>query len=123
LEDLPSERTTTNRGRLSIVRLSFENMKKWEFYYEGYKIQANIIDEQFIARINRGERFAKGDALEVEIEITQRYDPTVDAFINKVYKINKFIRSIRLSDIFLAPIPQNYHSDNCCFDLKNGVLV
>ena len=80
---------------LNIVRLSFDKNQKWEFYYEGNKISAKISeDNDFLNRIDKGEQFAKGDSLNVELEIRQEFDETVNTFINKSYKINKIIRHI-----------------------------
>jgi hypothetical protein len=44
-------------------------------------------DEAFLARIDRGERFAKGDILEVELQIDQVLDPNINTYINKGYQI------------------------------------
>lgn len=79
---------------LNIVRLSFDKSQKWEFYYEGNKIIAKISDGDFIARIDNGESFAKGDSLEVELEVRQEFDETVNTYVNKAYKINEVKRHI-----------------------------
>jgi hypothetical protein len=74
---------------LRIVRLAFEGALKSDFYYEGFKITAKIKDELFIKKIDEGEKFAKGDHLIVDLEITKQYDQSVDTFINKSFSVNK----------------------------------
>ena len=89
-----TEKILTKNAILNIVRLSFDKTQKWEFYYEGNKITAKIDDIDFQIKIDKGEAFAKGDTLEVELAILQEFDQTVNTFINKSYKINKIITHI-----------------------------
>lgn len=88
------DRILSRIGLLNIVRLSFERNMKWEFYFDGNKIAAKLTDEEFVKLIDAGESFAKGDALEAELEIRQEFDGSVNAFVNKSYKINRIIRHI-----------------------------
>ncbi|MDR2651639.1 MAG: hypothetical protein LBC68_04925 [Prevotellaceae bacterium] len=88
------ERITTEAATLNIVRLSFESELKWEFYFKGNKISAKIKDLAFQELINKGERFAKGDILEVELQIIQKWDNSVNTYINKSYLVTKIIRHI-----------------------------
>jgi hypothetical protein len=88
------ERIIKEAATLNIVRLSFEESLKWEFYYRGNRIPAKIKDSTFYELINNGEAFAKGDILEVELQINQKWDESVNTFINKSYQINKIIRHI-----------------------------
>ncbi len=88
------ERIIKEAATLNIVRLSFEESLKWEFYYKGNKISAKIKDPNFYELINKGESFAKGDILEVELQINQKWEGSVNTFINKSYHINKIIRHI-----------------------------
>jgi len=78
-------------ARLNIVRLSFEENLKWDFYYRGNKISARITDPNFYDLINKGESFAKGDTLEVELQINQLFEESVNTYINKSYQINRII--------------------------------
>lgn len=89
-----NERRITEAATLNIVRLSFEENLKWDFYYRGNKISAKIADPLFYELIDKGEAFAKGDILEVELQINQRFEESVNTFINKSYQINKIIRHI-----------------------------
>ena len=54
---------------LNIVSLDWELKKKWDFYYLGNKISSKIKDDIFAERIDKGERFGKGDTLIVEMEV------------------------------------------------------
>ncbi|MDR0763060.1 MAG: hypothetical protein LBF01_01000, partial [Bacteroidales bacterium] len=76
---------------LNIVRVSFDTKLAWEFYYKGIKISAKVNDTDFQNRIDDGEAFSKGDVLQVELEIRQKFDTTVNTYINKSYKVNKII--------------------------------
>ena len=77
-----------------IVRLSFEDNLKWDFYYKGNKISAKIPDSNFYELIDKKEAFAKGDTLEVDLQIIQKFDESVNTLINKSYQINKIIRHL-----------------------------
>lgn len=76
-----------NGAIVQATKLSFEQGYTWGFVYEGNKINAKITDESFFARINNNERFAKGDTFAVNLEITQKYDSEINAYINKAYEI------------------------------------
>lgn len=88
------ERIIKEAATLNIVRLSFEESLKWEFYFKGNKVSAKIKDPNFYELINQGESFAKGDILEVELQINQKWDESVNTFVNKSYQINKIVRHI-----------------------------
>jgi hypothetical protein len=74
---------------LYIVKPSFERNLKWDVVYAGNRIAAAMSDEGFLARIDKGEMFAKGDVLEVELQIDQALDPNINTYINKGYQIIK----------------------------------
>jgi hypothetical protein len=93
-ELLEGERILTEAATLNIVRLSFEESLKWDFYFKGNKISAKIKDPNFYDLIDKGESFAKGDTLEVELQIIQKWDEPVNTFINKSYQILKILRYI-----------------------------
>ena len=88
------ERKLTQAAILNIVRLSFEENLKWDFYYKGNKISARIADPNFYDLIDKGEAFAKGDTLEVELQINQKFDESVNTYVNKFYQVNKIIRHL-----------------------------
>jgi len=88
------DRQIVEAATLNIVRLSFEDNLKWDFYYRGIKISAKIADPSFYELIDKGEAFAKGDTLEVELQVNQRFDESVNTYITKTYQVNKILRHI-----------------------------
>lgn len=74
---------------VSITRISFENHYRWEFYLQGKKVSARILDQQFFDKINQGERFAKGDVLQIDIRRYQVYSAEMDAYIDKSFEVEK----------------------------------
>ena len=88
------ERVLIEAANLNILRLSFEGNLKWDFYYKGNKISAKILDKTFYELIDKGQSFAKGDILEVELQINQIWEEAVNTFINKSYSVTKILRHI-----------------------------
>ncbi len=82
-----TEQKVKERTTLPIFKAVFGAGYKWEFYYRGIKIPATIVDASFMERVNKGERFGRGDTLDVELEILKKFDNGVQAFVNKAYKI------------------------------------
>jgi hypothetical protein len=68
------ERISTIAAKLNIVKVSFDHKLKWEFIFKGNKISAKSDDPVFQERIDKGESYAKGDVLEVELAIKQKYE-------------------------------------------------
>ena len=93
-EVLEGEKNIVISASLNIIRPSFDEKLKSDFYYKGNKISVKIKDKNFQKRIDEGEQFAKGDVLEVEMEIKQVFIPAVNTFVNKSYKINRIIKHI-----------------------------
>lgn len=60
----------------------------------GNKISAKIPDSNFYELIDKEEAFAKGDTLEVDLQIIQKFDESVNTFINKSCQLNKIIRHL-----------------------------
>jgi hypothetical protein len=89
------EREIAVAARLNIVKVSFDSKLKWEFIFKGNKISAKANDPVFQEQIDKGETFAKGDVLEVELVVKQKFDPTVNTFLNKSYKVNRIINHIK----------------------------
>jgi hypothetical protein len=89
-ETVDGGQTTTERLELPIFKAVLDKSKgnKWEFYYRGIKrIRATITDENFLARVDSGERFGRGDTLDVELEIVKQLDDKLKVFVNKTYKV------------------------------------
>lgn len=91
---LEGEKTITIAATLNIIRISFDNKLKSDFYFKGNKISIKISDPNFQKSIDNGESFAKGDILEVELEVKQKFEKSVNTFINKSYKINRITNHI-----------------------------
>ena len=85
---------TISNANLNISSLDWEFKKKWDFYYLGNKISAKVTDSTFGERIDKGERFGKGDTLNAEMEITQKFDESVNSYVNKSYTITKILKHI-----------------------------
>lgn len=87
---------SVDRAALSIVKVSFEPKLKWEFVYLGNRIGAYVTDSQFLKRIDAEEEaFAKGDALEVELQIERVWDAALKTFVNSSYKVVRVIEHVR----------------------------
>lgn len=86
------DKIITESATLFIIRPSFEPSLKWDFYYKRNRITAKIKDGNFHKMIDSGEKFAKGDILEVDLTINQEYDPVVKIHYNKSYVIEKIHR-------------------------------
>lgn len=89
---LPPEKIFTEKAILTIVSLSFESGNSWVFMYKGFKINVRVKDNILMELIDQGERFEKGDSIEVELEVTQKYNPNYRAYENKGYRILRFFR-------------------------------
>lgn len=94
-ELLDGEKIINIPATLNIIRISFDQKLKSDFYFKGNKITVKIKDLDFQKRIDNGEAFSKGDTLEVDLEIRQIFENSVNTYINKSYKINKINKHIR----------------------------
>lgn len=95
-KDEESRTLYDDNAMLSIFKIVFDRNRKWEFYYNGNRISAKILDEDFFNHIDN-YKFSKGDILDVRLQITQHYEATLKTYVNKFYdviKINKHIPSI-----------------------------
>jgi hypothetical protein len=73
--------------RLFILKVVFQRHRKWEFVVNGNRISALIEDENFWRQVDAGRRFAKGDVLVADLEITKAFDSEVNCYVNKSYRI------------------------------------
>jgi len=81
---LNTKKFITKKARLYIRKIDFatkENSVNWEFQYAENKIKAKIISKEFLNTINAGERFSKGDGLDVLLNVEMMWS---DEF--KVYE-------------------------------------
>jgi len=93
-KDIPT-REITHSEKLTIFSPVFDDKSKWRFIRDGNKISANILDTDFIDKVNKGEPFRSGDKLEVKIQITQEYDKDADCYIDKSFSIIEIIKHIK----------------------------
>jgi hypothetical protein len=56
---------------VTIVAAVFQDGNKWRFNDGQTTFNAAILDGDFLARVDKGERFGKGDALQVEMQVIQ----------------------------------------------------
>jgi hypothetical protein len=83
---------------LRIFKVVFGEGFKWQFYFGGNKISANIEDDAFIQRVSSGEPFCAGDIIMADMRINMIFDNRVDSFINKSYVIEKVNQHIKRSE-------------------------
>lgn len=103
-QDIPDQRVVpVDDAVLVITKLSFEKGAVWSFVYNGFRISIPVRDEKLAELIDRGERFGKGDAIRVSLEIVQRYNQTYKVYENKSYKIRDFKEHIEYGG---NPLPQ-----------------
>lgn len=95
---LPPDREIDEKAYLHIVSMSFESGYRWQFMYKGFKIPIFIKEGPLMTLIDKGERFGKGDILEVTLEIVQRYNPAYNAYENIRFKIKEFHRHIPVGE-------------------------
>lgn len=83
--------------KLFILRPSFSKDLKWDFIYEGQKIAAKMDDESILEAIDNGEKFAKGDYMVADIEVTKFYDSDYDLHMitKDSYKILRYKEHIK----------------------------
>ena len=93
-EDFPDERIVDADATLVIVGLNFERGSRWQFMYDGFKINITVKDDALMRKIDEGERFGKGDSVRVKLRKVQRYNKEYKAYENKSYKIVEFYEHI-----------------------------
>lgn len=81
-------------AELRVHKIVFDPKYKWEFWYKGNRISANIDDKGFFDGIERDEKFGKGDVLIAELQTNLVFDQSVDTFVIDSYRINRVIEHI-----------------------------
>jgi hypothetical protein len=62
--------------------------RKWEFFWQGFRISAPVLDDSFYDRFFAREfTIAPGDGLHVALRIIQRQHPETGIFINEKYQV------------------------------------
>ena len=91
---IPEEKIEIVDAMLIIIALNFESGSRWQFLFNGFKIQMIVKDDALMKKIDEGERFGKGDAIHVKMKILKKYNPVYKGYENKSYKIIEFIEHI-----------------------------
>lgn len=91
---IPDETDEIVDALLTIIALNFEPGSRWQFMYNGFKIQMTVKDDALMRKIDEGERFGKGDAIRVKLKIVKIYNAVYKAYENKSFKIVEFIEHI-----------------------------
>lgn len=81
----------TQETILIIESLTFKEGNKWSFFDGNSTIKASILDEDFLAEIDKGKRFAKGDWLKVLLRKTQIEE---NGRLKTIYEVIKVIKHI-----------------------------
>jgi hypothetical protein len=83
------EREILEQTRVEISRAILErNRRKWEFFWNGVKVAAPILDGSFFDKFFAHEiTIAPGDALDVTLRIIQRKHPDLGIYINSHYEV------------------------------------
>lgn len=109
--DMENARTITESAHLYVYKVVFDRTdRKWEFYYNGNRISANISDDEFFASIDSGEAFAKGDQLRVDIQVNQVFDDSVGAYINQSFQVTKVYEHIKRSKPIPLPFDKKFEN-------------
>ena len=75
---------------LRVFKVVFEKGFKWEFIYQGNRIRASVIDENFLLSVMQGERsFTNGDMMVCDLRIDQKLNVFANAFENISYTVIK----------------------------------
>lgn len=83
----PDKRDFIENTSVVVIKPSFKRNLTWNVLYRGMPISVKVRDERFLDRVQRGEKFARGDTLVVALRIEQRLDKHLRVYINKKYEI------------------------------------
>jgi hypothetical protein len=92
-------RTLSNRAHLTVVKaVLLRSRRKWQFIWQGIKVSARITDTRFFDQLEaRSIALRQGDALDAELEITQRLLSEANAWKNQEYVVTK-VYSVRVGE-------------------------
>lgn len=94
-DEIPQTRSLVGTATLLITSLSFNKGDTWRFIYQGNKIATKMSDDALQKAIDSGASFAKGDALEVQLETTQIWSSDYKAYLNHRYKVLQVLKHIK----------------------------
>ena len=91
LEDDPGRRSKEEKATLHVLKAVFQaSNRKWDFVWNGVKISAPIEDAAFLADLlQRRYLIGNGDALDVTLKISQRWDATAAVWLNDAYSVTR----------------------------------
>lgn len=79
-----------SRETLIIRQPAFDADLKWRFVWQGTKISARILDEDFQKRVEEGqESFVAGDRLDVNLRRLQKYHPHFQTYVDEEHTITR----------------------------------
>jgi hypothetical protein len=85
---------------LTIETIAFKDGNKWRFSDGGSVFYAEIIDEAFLAKIDQGEPFAKGDALRVRMRIEQSRQGSDLTTVRTIVTVHEHLRKQNTAGLF-----------------------
>lgn len=86
-------------ANLNIFKVVFSSGFKWQFYYKGIKINAEIEDNDYLLQVVKGKfSFTNGDVLVCDLAIKQVYNEFAGTYENKDYKVIKVHKRIPRSE-------------------------
>jgi hypothetical protein len=96
LEGDPNRRTKSENATLHVLKAVFQaSNRKWDFVWNGVKISAPITDAAFLADLlQRVYLIGNGDALEVTLNISQKWDEQSSVWLNDGYSVEKVWKHI-----------------------------
>lgn len=85
---------------VTIDMAAFKDGNKWRFSDGGASFYAEITDQDFLARVDAGEAFAKGDALYVRMHFQQVRQGAELATVRTILKVHEHIRKGQAGSLF-----------------------
>lgn len=108
-----NSRTIIESATLFIYKVVFDKTdRKWEFYFNGNRISANISDDYFYKRIDKGESFSKGDQLKVDLQVNQVFDESVGTYVNQSFQVSRVIEHIKRDEQSELPFDKKIGDHN-----------
>jgi hypothetical protein len=81
----------TNRMIVYIITAAFQDDNKWRLSDGERSFSAALLDSDFLTRINNGERFGKGDILDVDMRVLQNLDGTKTIIERSILKVHRHL--------------------------------
>lgn len=91
----------TNRMIVQIVTAVFQDGNKWRLSDGERTFNAAILDGDFLTRVNQGERFGKGDVLDVEMKVVQTGFGMKTSIDRSIIKVNRHLTPQEQSSLSL----------------------